>query len=824
MSHFHSNMLLGSAGNQGAYDIERSLRINSADSPILSRTPGSVGNRRKFTCSAWVKRSGILKSLLDVPLLSAGDGTNFGISGTGALGSTYDGRFYIRNGGSNLCRIPNALFRDPSAWYHFVLVIDTENSTAADRQILYVNGSRQENFDASFTQNTDTNINTTTVHTIGVGLVTSANSSYSGNFLLAEYNFIDGQALTPSDFGETDGDTGAWIPKNYVGTYGTNGFYLNFSDNSDVTATTLGKDNSGNGNNWTPNNFSVTAGAGNDSLEDTPTNNFCTLNPLDTDPARTSTVAISNGNLDASVSTYSSVQYVMRTATFASNGKDYFEVRKGDSVSKAVLMGFLEEDGPRSGSTAYAQAYVYSSGNNSTTNSGRVFNTTSATTGYPSTDPGSLGDVIMICHDRANKKIWFGKNGTWFTTGGVVGDPATGTAPAITYTTDKVLLPCIAAASFANTTVRNVNFGQRPFDYTPPTGFEALNAANLPVPTIENGTEYFRTVLYTGNQAVRDITVADNQDVTWQPDWVWIKGTATTSAHTMYDSVRGATKYLRSDSNTQELTDTDTLTAFNSDGFSLGADLKVNTTGTVYASWNWKASGTTTTPVQGTIASTVSVNTEAGFSIGTFSGTGSAGTIGHGLGIAPKWILIKNRDSNSSWAVYHDAVGPNKQLLLNSNNSASADTNGFPSAPTSTMINVGTGSAMDTNQSGAHVFYAFAEVEGYSRFGSYESNNNVNGPFVYTGFRPAFIITKDVDRSGMTWILYDSARDTFNVAENNLAANGSGGEPYNTNSDIDILSNGFKLRGGSSSFNNYLTETYIFIAFAETPFKYANAR
>ena len=603
-------------------------------------------------------------------------------------------------------------------------------------------------------------------------------AGYFTNGYLAEYNFVDGSQLGPENFGETDTDTGAWIPKKYVGTYGTNGFYLDFSDNSSLSA--LGTDSSGNGNNWTPVSFSVTAGVDNDSLEDTPTNNWCTLNPLDTDPARTSTVAISNGNLDASVNTYSSVQYVMRTATFASNGKDYFEVRKGDSVSKAVLMGFLEEDGPRSGSTAYAQAYVYSSGNNSTTNSGRVFNTTSATTGYPSTDPGSLGDVIMICHDRANKKIWFGKNGTWFTTGGVVGDPATGTAPAITYTTDKVLLPCIAAASFANTTIRNVNFGQRPFDYTPPTGFEALNAANLPVPTIKNGTEYFTPVLYTGNATARDITVADNQDVAWQPDWVWIKGRPTTSSHTLYDVVRGATKLLSSHNTNAESTDTDTLTSFNTDGFSIGTDVKVNTNSDNYVAWNWKAGGAASTPTQGTIASTASVNAEAGFSIVSYTGNGTAGaTIGHGLGVAPSMVIVKNRDRATDWSVWAEPVvdqyGAAYAVFLQATSNAGSYPGVFNStAPTSTVFSVGTSSSTNFS-SEDYIAFCFSEVKSYLKIGKYTGNGSSDGPFVECGFRPSWVMIKRIDNVG-NWEIMDNKRLGYNDDNYALRADLGNGE------------------------------------------------
>ena len=802
MSIIRNNILAGASGNQG-YEIARSLRFNSADSPILSRTPGSAGNRRKFTCSAWVKKTGILQSLLDVPLLGAGDGTSFGISGTGALGSTYNGRFYIRNGGSNLCKIPNTLFRDPSAWYHFILVIDTENSTAADRQILYVNGSRQENFDGSFTQNTDTNINTTTVHTIGVGVVTSANSSYSGNFLLAEYNFIDGQALTPSDFGETDSNSGAWIPKKYSGTYGTNGFYLKFLDNSGVTATTLGKDSSGNGNNWTPNNFSVSAGTGNDSLEDTPTNNWCTLNPLSRGVDNPS---VSDGNLYFSSPSTDHTA----TATFAipSSGKWYWEYSKTSganlmsgiihSPEAGVLNNFL--GGQSNGYSVYA-----SNGNKYNSASGSTYMATPATS-----------TTITIAFDADTNKLYFGADGNWADGSGNTNQTFANAAAAYTVATGYTYFPAISfngGNAFAN-------FGQRPFDHTPPTGYKALNAANLPVPTVKNGTEYFNTVLFTGNGSTQSIT-----GVGFQPDWTWIKMRSDgTRGHALFDAVRGGTERLDS-SATQEGRTNEGNISFQADGFNVtSSHPTVNDSSDTAVAWNWKAGGSGSANTDGTISSTVSVNADAGFSSVSYTGNATTGaTVGHGLSVAPNMYIIKDRDSSSNWLVFNDNLATNKNLYLNTTDAEFAAGGFAGMGATSSLIQLPTGGTSTANESGKkYIAYCFSEVEGYSKLGSYTGNGSADGVFIYTGFKPAFVMFKGSSVAS-NWCILDSTRDTFNVTERTMQANSSAAE-LTTLSDCDFLSNGIKIRSVVTNDTNVSGQTYIYMAFAKHPFKYANAR
>ena len=261
-----------------AYAVDRSLRLNDGDSAYLSRTPSSTSNRKTWTFSAWVKRSNITTGAFQT-LFSANNSSNYGLYGTYIWFTTTDTLAISINSGIYYLQT-NAVFRDIGAWYHVVVNIDTTQATSSNRMKIYVNCVQETSFATTTypTQDLDSSINLNQQHTIGGRRYTSIDNYFDG--YIAEVNFIDGLQYDASYFGETDPITGQWNPKKYVGSYGTNGFYLPLSDNSDTTATTLGKDNSGNSNNWTPNNFSVAAGAGNDSVEDTPTNNFCTMNPL----------------------------------------------------------------------------------------------------------------------------------------------------------------------------------------------------------------------------------------------------------------------------------------------------------------------------------------------------------------------------------------------------------------------------------------------------------------------------------------------------------------------------------------------------------------
>jgi hypothetical protein len=711
------------------------------------------------------------------------------------------------------------LFRDVSAWYHIVVALDTTNATADNRCRMYINGVEVTVFTTrnNPTLNADYGINQATQHDIGRSEYN--NSTCLGGYM-TEVNFIDGQALTPSSFGMTNPQTGQWIPLKYSGTYGTNGFYLNFKDATSTT--TLGYDYSGNANNWTTNNFSVTAGAGNDSLTDVPTpwfaynttgdvggvirGNYCTWNPTDVSASATYT----NGNLDTSSSSGVSAKGTIGV----SSGKWYWEVLcvSGDFNAVGARIGLdstttpaTNAAGNRVGSTT--TSYSYNSWSGSKQNStGGAYGATYTT-----------NDIIGVAIDLDNGKIWWSKNGTFQASG----DPVAGTNAAFTNLSGSYT-PAIGTDTGGSIGL-TVNFGQRPFAYTPPTGFRSLCTTNLPATAIgfgltNQGDDYFNAKTYAGSASIQSIT-----GIGFQPDLVWIKNRTAAESNQLVDAVRGATKALMSNETSDETTWTNGLTSFDSDGFTLGVNNRYNDTGYNYVAWNWKAAGSTVSNTAGSITSTVSANTTAGFSIATYTGTGSNATVGHGLGVAPRLVIVKHRSTASggpyNWRVYHASLGNTGGVFLNTT-AAFASNSGFwnDTTPTSTVFTIGTDPGVNASTT-TYVAYCFAAVPGYSAFGTYTGNASTDGPFIYTGFRPRFIFGKDSGGTNNWWI-FDSARDTYNVAGKILRPNLSDAE-LDSPPRVDLLSNGFKIR--SVNLPNDAT-TYIYAAFAESPFQFANAR
>jgi hypothetical protein len=329
--------------------------------------------------------------------------------------------------------------------------------------------------------------------------------------------------------------------------------------------------------------------------------------------------------------------------------------------------------------------------------------------------------------------------------------------------------------------------------------------------TINKGSSYFNTVLYAGNNgASQSIT-----GVGFQPDFVWIKNRTDARNHVLTDIIRGATKTLFSQSDIAEVTNpTDGyLSSFGSDGFSVsqGSIGNENVCATDnYVSWNWLANGAGVSNTAGTISSTVSANTTSGFSVVTYTGTGSAATVGHGLGVAPSMIFLKIRSATDAWIVYSKSLGNTKIMVLNSTAAEQTRADWNNTSPTSSVFSIGTFSNENTNAA-TYVAYCFAEVKGFSKFGSYTGNGSSNGTFVYTGFKPAFVMTKQTSGGGGNWFIVDNKRNTFNVVNNLLDANLSDAE---RNANIyDFCSNGFKDRLGLGS-----GETFIYMAFAENPF------
>jgi hypothetical protein len=336
------------------------------------------------------------------------------------------------------------------------------------------------------------------------------------------------------------------------------------------------------------------------------------------------------------------------------------------------------------------------------------------------------------------------------------------------------------------------------------------------MPTINRGDDYFQAVTYTGNGSTNTIT-----GLRFQPDFVWVKGRSGATDHALYDSVRGTTKDLVSNSTAAETTQTTGLTAFTSDGFTLGALAKMNTNAATYVAWCWKA-GTTSSNTSGTITSTVSVNATAGFSVVTYTGNGlSSATVGHGLGVAPKMVIVKTRSGVNNWVVYNaNLTSASYYLLLDSTAAqASAPSVWNSTAPTSTVFSIGSASTTNASSSATYVAYCWADVSGYSKAFSYTGNGSTDGSFVYVGFLPRFVMIKRTDTTG-DWYMWDTARNTFDVITNTLLANSSAAETSATS--IDALSNGFKLRNTTAGFNAS-GGTYIGMAWATNPFKNSNA-
>jgi hypothetical protein len=764
-------LLLGPEG----YQISRSVRLRSSASAFFSRTPGSAGDRQKFTISFWFKRG--LISTLD---LFTGNNANGFLGGFRSDNTLY---LYDAGAASGGMQIWSArVFRDPSAWYHLVIAVDTTQATDTNRFKVYINGVQENtatwNVGAGASRypslNANFDWNNTNSHEIGYAV----NYGYFDGYL-TEFNNVSGQQLDASSFGETNLVTGVWQPKKYAGTYGTNGFYLNFSDNSAATAAAIGADYSGNGNNWTPNNISVTAGATYDSMLDVPTQwadggngrgNYATLNPLNL-----GSPYLSSGNLKHSTSGWSSC-----SGTIAiSSGKWYWEVtcttHGGSNYTVAGIVAGTRTLGAIETATL-SDAYVYS-------NNGQKYNN-NAGSAYGAT--WTTNDVIGVALDMDAGTLVFYKNNS-----------SQGTAYSSLSGTYTACTGCFTGG------VLDINFGQRPFAYTPPTGFKALNTLNLPQPTILKGNQYFDATTYTGNGGTQSIVNSGAM----QPDLVWYKRRNSADNNRLFDSVRGVTKPLFSDLTSAESTESG-VTAFNSNGFSLG--LAGNESSNTYVGWQWKEG-----PTQGFDIVTASL-----------SGT-SPVTVNHSLGVAPKLIIGKVRDvASTNWYVYSASFAASDYLLLNSTAAKATSSNIWDVAPTSTVFTVGNpqnGWAGGNAGSKAYVFYLFSEVAGFSRFGSYVGNNSTDGPFVFCGFRPKFVMIKAVNNT-YDWEIADSSRSPDNYVDDYLVPNSSAAENANVGAanSIDFLSNGFKIRANWTRLNE--SNPYIFIAFAEVPYKNSLAR
>lgn len=801
------------------YQISRSLRFSRADSSFLSRTATTPTDGRKATMSFWIKKSDIsvdtntsYRSIFYCGTPNS-DGLRVGFARYGG----YDNHeFHIaQDFGSSSAYFglrTTQFFRDTSAWYHFVIRYDSTDALPDNRQRIYVNGVEIRSFisrtNAPLNHIPRWQINGTTLK-IGKG---RDDDNEHIDMYLTEFNFIDGQALDPSSFGQFDTD-GSWQPKRYTGTYGNNGYFLNFSDNSNTTATTLGKDQAGS-NNFTPSGFSVTAGSGNDSLVDVPTNwggdttdnggevrgNYAVLDA--TFKGSTYIPTISNGNLTAQGEN-NTQNPAIGTLTVTS-GKWYYEVYI-DNQAYSPNIGWIEKGNLGTGDN-------YRSLNNAiaaNTYSGTGYVTVTSSNGSTGTQLSQIssasyawttGNTVMVALDADAKKVWFGKNGTWFTNNGV-GNPGTGEFPTATYPWNLPMTALFDGTNNGgNKDKLTYNFGQRPFEYAAPTGFRSLNTKNL--------NEQYPFV--TG------------------PDLVWIKTRNTGSNWVVADTVRGPGREIFPSLTNAEQTGypNNFVTNFTSNGFQLGLSNTgtgdVNISGNTYVGWCWNAGSRTVNNQDGAISSNVRVNQAAGFSIVSYGGIGSDTNVGHGLGKTPDFIIWKALDDAYNWDIYHKVLGHNATLIF----TASGTRNVLHEAPTHLTIPVKHTYSGGSAAGKRMIAYCWYEVPGYSKFGTYTANGVTDGPFIYTGFRPRFILGKDSSNpaGANNWWIFDTARDTFNdTVSNLLRPNLTDGELSNANR-VEILSNGFKVRASGALPNDTSGAVYVYAAFAEMPFKYALAR
>ena len=800
-----SNPLMMAAAPAGDYQIERSLRFNSSDSAYLSRTPAVAGNRRTWTWAGWVKRSGLGSDgfVLFSRQNANNDASTFyvGFVQDRLVAATYNGRWFETS----------QIFRDPSAYCHIVIVLDTTQAIASDRLKAYVNGLLVTQYAADgrggISQNADLPWNDAALSEIG--RLSAAVTGYFSGYL-ADVHFIDGQALTPSSFTEVSATTGQLIPKTYSGTYGTNGFQLKFADNSSNTAATLGKDTSGNSNNWTPNSLNVTAGVGNDSLVDTPTSfgtdtyvggevrgNYCTWNPL-----ATGNLTAVNGNLG--VKPASSDWQQIKGTISVSTGKWYWESTVNPSSTYINqyhgISNYLESPNTNLGTVT---GFCYG-------HSGDKYYAGTYQSGVAASY--TFGDVIGMALDldSATQTIKFYKNGTLQFT-----QTITGTGP---------WHPASNCYYVQTPTVFDTNFGQRAFAH-PVSGFKALCDTNLGAPLVAKPNTVMDVVTRAGGGTTQTFA-------TLRPGLVWEKRRDSTSSHYLFDVNRGNDKHLSSDTTSAEGSTAGAFT-FNTNSYTVSSGFDWPGGATV-VDWVWDAGGTTDpSNTAGSITSQVRANASAGFSVVTYTGNGSSGaTVGHGLGVAPQMIILKGRAGTTAanhWFVWHTSLSSGYNINLNLTN-AQRDTSAFlsgivaaPSNSTTFGFTAGSSGIINVNEtSTTYVAYCFAAVVGYSSFGSYTGNGSADGPFVYTGFRPRFILTKATN-SALDWNIFDAARDSYNSVNKVLFPNLSNAESnYIAYTPFDFLSNGFKLR--TSIVWNASSTTYIYAAFAESPFQYARAR
>ena len=815
----------------GGKEIKRSIRFNRNDSTQVEKTNlgTSPTNRKISTQSFWFKRSDIS----DTGMLTMGYGGSGGSAHGFACGRfVSSGRLSVEDQVGNSLNwqiVPSRYFRDTTTWYHIVVAIDTTQSTSSNRVKIYINGVQETDLATSSypSQNYENQANYSNVR-VGAW---DGNGYYNGyNGYIAELHSIDGQALDASYFGAFS-QTGIWIPKDYTGTYGDNGFYLDFSDNSSTS--NIGLDRSGNGHHF--NNVSgiqVSAGTGNDSLEDTPTNNFCTLSTEDQYQTTQQ-----NGCL--TVTQAADPARVRGTMIMKPNtGKWYYEMTVGSGSSYTFGMKSTLRLG--SGTSGNEGRYTYYGHN-----------------GYKQ-DPDSsasygatygAGDTVAILYDSDAGHVYFYKNNT-----------SQGLAFTGVNTTDYQ--PYVYLDNYGTTPNVHFNFGQRPFAYTPPAGAKGLSSKNMATPVAAGVVEpnrFFDTITYTGDGASEHPITG----LGFKPDMIWVKArNYDYTNHGLTDGVKFDPSYPTNRTMLYpNLTNAETgggnyfamktstgKEPFFEGGFTLNNNTSGNNNGNTFVAWAWKAGGNTTSSLPfmiddvgyataaaagldgGTKNPTgASVSTKAGFSIVTYvASNGTNDTIYHGLNKAPEVLIAKDRDNSRDWGFYYSVNGTNTNWQkLNSTDTEGSNDSGQTLGGVSgsymylheDYFQPAHGSYANGGDDGADkmVAYMWHSVPGFSKIGVYHGNGSSDGQFVNCGFRPAWVLIKRTSGSGQAWLLMDNKRSPSNPVTKTSSPQSNRSEDLDTGGiPTDFLGTGFKCRGSGGDFNDS-SYKYFFMAFAEQP-------
>ena len=802
------------------YQVNNSVRLEQGDSPYLSRTPSSSASTRKWSFSCWVKRSALdPNDDGHSPLLGISSGNNptAGIRFQGDFLAYWDygegGTNYILNASTK----NTAEFRDVNGWYHIFVRVDTTGSTENRRIVGFVNGvevtwdnANQSGQGNTFpSQNADVAINS---HSYAMWVGATSGYGYFDGYM-SEVYFINNQVLNASDFGEYDDQYGHWKPKKYGGTFDAHSFYLKFEDSSN-----LGLDSSGQSNNLTANNLGTR-----DQSQDSPTNNFATLSHLDFKLSHGGTVNqgglrfVNDGN------------DTRRGTLGAISGKYYAEFSPQTTVnaSNPIMYGIMGLNGKVDHDNMERAAFIYS---DNALNKGIHYNEAGSNGTDTVSDLNNIAtdDVLQLAWDMDSGKVWVGRNNTWLGSGDPAGDsnPAhtmatTGDNPitigcdhaGVTY---QVIINTGSDSSFNGALTAQGNTDERgvgDFYYAPPAGFLALCQKNLRDPAIVP-QNFFNTVLYQGTGSSNAIT-----GVGFQPEMTMISERDESEAVAVVDILRGNTVEVNISSTAAQNDDAQKITAIGSDGFTVGTSAAANQNGNAHVSYHWKFGGSGSANSDGSVSSTVSANTVAGMSIVKYEGTGSAATVGHGLGAVPKMMWIKNIDRVKAWTFYHEGIGNTHSLSQTDAGKYDEDNRFNDTTPTSSVFSVG--DSDETNYNGDdHIAYCFAQVEGFSTIGTYIGNGNADGTFVYTGFRPAWVWIKSTAANREN-VIFDNKRNAYNLTNEGMSLRGyAETTSYGT---LDLTSTGFKLRASTNHTNESGVEM-VYIAFAETPAKYANAR